>query len=112
MGWATEAHRTLLLGNPFTLQTDHNALKYRLADKASVGRLARWSLKLQEFVMKVQCRIQKSSTLGVADFMSRIKERLGDKLTVGAVQLGMAEGDVAIGVRKASVKAYLEQEEI
>ena len=66
--WATESHRTLLLGNAFILETDHNALKYLLADKASVGRLARWSLKLQEFDMVVKYR--KGSTLGAADFMS------------------------------------------
>jgi hypothetical protein len=79
------------LGNPFTLETDHTALKYLLADKDSVGRLARRSLKLQEFDMVVTYR--KGSSLGAADFMSRIKEDPGGKLTVGAVQPGLVEGD-------------------
>jgi hypothetical protein len=81
--WATENHRTLLLGNPFTLETDHNALKYLLADKASVGGLARWSLKLQEFDMTVKYR--RGSTLGAADFMSRIRENPDGSYVVGAL---------------------------
>ena len=72
MVWATEAHRTLLLGNPYILATYHNAMKYLLADKAWMGRLARWSLKLQKFDMEV--KYWKGSTLAAADFMSWIKE--------------------------------------
>jgi hypothetical protein len=33
------------LGVPFTLETDHSALRQILNDKESTGRLARWSLK-------------------------------------------------------------------
>jgi hypothetical protein len=54
--WATETNRTLLLGNPFTLEVDHTALKHLLAHKASIGKLAQWSLKLQEFDMVVTFR--------------------------------------------------------
>ena len=38
--WATELFRTLLLGNPFTVETDHSALKQILTTKDSAGRLA------------------------------------------------------------------------
>ena len=73
--WATELFRTLLLGIPFTLETDHSALKQILTTKDSSGRLARWALKLQEYDMKVLYR--KGSLQGNADFFSRIVD-LGD----------------------------------
>ena len=34
--WATDALRTLLLGVEFTLETDHDALKYLLKNKETV----------------------------------------------------------------------------
>ena len=73
--WATELFRTLLLGIPFTLETDHSALKQILTTKDSAGRLARWALKLQEYDMKVLYR--KGSLQTNADFFSRIID-LGD----------------------------------
>jgi hypothetical protein len=106
--WATENHRTLLLGNPFTLETDYNALKYLLAEKASVGRLARWSLKLQEFDMTVKYR--NCSTLGAVDFMSGIKENPDGSYVVGAaVQPGLIEGDEPPGVTRARVNVILQE---
>ena len=36
--WATELFRTLLLGVPFTVETDHSALKQILTTKDSAGR--------------------------------------------------------------------------
>jgi hypothetical protein len=104
--WATEAHCTLLLGNPFTLETDHTALKYLLADKASVGRLARWALKLQEFDMLVKYR--KGTTLGAADFMSRLRENPDGTFIVGVVQPGLVEGQEPAGVTKARAIVLLE----
>ena len=52
--WATELHQTLLKGINFTLETDHEALKYLIKTKEPVGRLARWAMKLQEFDMHVK----------------------------------------------------------
>jgi hypothetical protein len=92
--WATETRRTLLLGNSYTLETDHNALKYLLADKASIRHLARWSLKLQEIDMTVKYR--KGTSLGAADLISRICEGEDGKLTVGAVQPALAEEEADI----------------
>jgi transposase InsO family protein len=73
--WATELFRTLLLGKPFTLETDHSALRQILTTKDSAGRLARWALKLQEYDMNVLYR--KGVNQGNADFFSRIVD-LGD----------------------------------
>ena len=81
-------------------------LKYLLADKASVGRLARWSLKLQEFDMKVKYR--RGSTLGAADLMSRIRENPDGSFMVGAVQPGLVEGEEPLEVTRARVSVILE----
>ena len=108
MVWATKAHRTLLLGNSFTLETDHTALKYLLADKASVGRLARWALKLQEFDMLVTYR--KGTTLGAADFMSRLRENPDGTFIVGLVQPGLVEGQEPAVVTKARARVLLDQD--
>lgn len=103
MVWATKNHRTLLLGNPFTLETDHNALKYLLADKfeASVGRLARWSLMIVKY--------RRGPTLGAADFMSRIWENPDGSFMVGAVQPGMVEGEEPPGITRTRVNVILEK---
>ena len=54
--WATEALKTLLLGQTFLLETDHDALRYLIQSKDAVGRLARWAMKLQQFDMVVKYR--------------------------------------------------------
>ena len=71
--WATELHQTLLKGINFTLETDHEALKYLIKTKEPVGRLARWAMKLQEFDMHVKYR--KGEENGAADFVSRLYEK-------------------------------------
>ena len=73
MVWATELHQTLLKGINFTLETDHEALKYLIKTKEPVGRLARWAMKLQEFDMYVNYR--KGEENGAADFVSRLYEK-------------------------------------
>ena len=83
---------------------------YLLADKASVGRLARWSLKLQEFDMVV--KYQKGSTLGATNFMSRIREDPSGGYAVGPIQPGMAEGEEPPGVTKARVTVTLKDEHV
>ena len=47
--WAVQHLRPYLEGQQFTLRTDHDALKWLLNLRNPSGRLARWSLRLQEF---------------------------------------------------------------
>ena len=80
--WSTELFRTMLLGHQFTLQTDHSALRNLLTNKVAQGRLARWSIKLQEFDMEVQHR--KGTDHNNADFLSRLEQ-----MTDGTYQISM-----------------------
>lgn len=46
--WATRYFREYLFGQPFTLVTDHEPLKWLMQTNKTTGKLARWSLLLQE----------------------------------------------------------------
>ena len=58
-----------LHGRKFTVHTDHNALRWIMNITSPVGRLARWSLLLQQFNFDVVYRSGKSH--GNADGLSR-----------------------------------------
>ena len=51
--WAVQHLRPYLEGQRFTIRTDHDALKWLLNLRDPRGRLARWSLRLQEFDYEV-----------------------------------------------------------
>ena len=68
--WAVLHLRPYLEGQKFTLRTDHYALKWLLNLKDPSGRLARWSLRLQEFDFEVIYKPGKSHAL--ADGPSRM----------------------------------------
>ena len=51
--WAVRHFRQYLMGSPFTLYTDHRALKWMMSTSELTGRLARWSLMLQEYEFKI-----------------------------------------------------------
>ena len=71
--WAVKYFRQYLYGRTFTLQTDHSALKWLMETKDLSGRLARWSLKLQEYDFVIQDRPGNSN--GNADALSRLPEQ-------------------------------------
>ena len=58
-----------LYGRKFTVHTDHNALKWLMGIKNVEGRLARWSLLIQQYDFDIQHRAGKSN--GNADGLSR-----------------------------------------
>ena len=68
--WAVQHLRPYLEGQQFTLRTDHDALKWLLNLRDPSGRLARWSLRLQEFDFDVVYKPGKSHAL--ADGPSRM----------------------------------------
>ncbi len=51
--WAVAHFRCYLFGNPFTLITDHQPLKWLMENDKLTGKLARWALILQEYEFTV-----------------------------------------------------------
>ena len=47
--WATNLFRPYLFGNSFTLVKDPDPLKWIMTTQKQTGKLARWSLLLQEY---------------------------------------------------------------
>ena len=67
--WATTHFRQYLFGNSFTLVTDHEPLRWILTTQKLTGKLARWSLLLQEHDFTV---VHRAGTENAnADFFSR-----------------------------------------
>ena len=67
--WALDQFRSMLIGKPFQLETDHSALRQLLTTKDPSGRIARWVIKLQEYDMEVFHR--KGRIHRNADYLSR-----------------------------------------
>ena len=67
--WATGHFRAYLFGNSFALVTDHEPLKWIMTTQKLTGKLALWSLLLQEYDFKVEHRAGATNTN--ADCLSR-----------------------------------------
>eukprot|EP00921_Rhytidocystis_pertsovi_P010106 GHVQ01016189.1.p1 GENE.GHVQ01016189.1~~GHVQ01016189.1.p1 ORF type:complete len:490 (-),score=49.07 GHVQ01016189.1:312-1781(-) len=65
--WGCEHFRSYLFGSHFTVRSDHHSLQWLM--KAETGRLARWSLRLQEFDFNIMYRTGKGNPH--ADALSR-----------------------------------------
>lgn len=53
---SVEKFRCYVEGMPFTIITDHAALKWLMSKRDLTGRLSRWSLRLQGFDFKIEHR--------------------------------------------------------
>ena len=67
--WATNHFRAYLFGNSFTLVTDHEPLRWLMTTQKLTGKMARWSLLLQEYDFTVHHRAGVDNTN--ADCLSR-----------------------------------------
>ena len=75
--WAVQHLRPYLEGQKFTIRTDHDALKWLLNLRDPRGRLARWSLRLQEYDFEIVYKPGKTHAL--ADGPSRLLTKGLDK---------------------------------
>jgi hypothetical protein len=66
-----------LLGKPFTFHVDHSALVYLVSKASLTGKLARWTLLLQEYEFDIVH--QPSAQHAVVDYLSRLES--GEALT-------------------------------
>ena len=67
--WATNHFWEYLFGNSFTLITEHEPLRWLMTTQKLTGKMARWSLLLQEYDFTVQHRAGVDNTN--ADCLSR-----------------------------------------
>jgi transposase InsO family protein len=68
--FCVEKCRCYVLGNQFSILTDHKSLQWLLTTKTHQGRLARWALRLQEFDYTITHRAGPLQV--VADALSRL----------------------------------------
>ena len=68
--WACEEFRPYIGGRNFTVETDHESLRW-LLETRTAGRLARWALRLQEFLPQMKIVHRAGSKNGNADSLSR-----------------------------------------
>lgn len=70
--WACEELRPYISGREFVVETDHESLQW-LLDSKLPGRVARWAIRLQEFVPHMTLRYRKGEENGAADGLSRLR---------------------------------------
>ena len=52
--WACDYFRAYLIGDPVTVETDHQSLQWLM--NAKKGRLSRWALRIAEFDLSIKYR--------------------------------------------------------
>lgn len=68
--WSCNQFRHYLLGNKFTIRTDHSALAWLSTVCETTNRLARWAIVLGEFDFTIEYRKGKNNAN--ADYVSRV----------------------------------------
>ena len=86
--WATSHFRPYLFGNSFTLITDHEPLKWLMTTQKLTGKLARWSLLLQEYDFVVTHRA------GVENMNADCLSRYPLPSTAAAPVLDWSKGEI------------------
>ena len=71
MIYSVNKFRHYLLGKKFTFHVDHSALLYLISKASLTGKLARWTLLLQEFEFDIVHR--PGAQHAVADYLSRLE---------------------------------------
>ena len=64
----------ILCGLPFTIRTDHAALKWLMSFKEPEGQVARWIEQLQAFQFTIQHRAGESHTMQTASPADRVPQ--------------------------------------
>jgi hypothetical protein len=85
--WAIEHFRYYLLGSPFTITSDHQALKFIFSPTGRLenlpDKMKRWILRLQPFVYQLEFR--PGAQMGHADMLSRPPSASLDKVQSSVV---------------------------
>lgn len=71
MIWSIEKFRVYVEGGPFTVITDHSALKWLMTTKDLRGRLARWAMRLQPFISDMTIEHRAGKEMQFPDALSR-----------------------------------------
>ena len=71
MVYSVTKYRHYLLGRKFSFHVDHSALLYLVSKASLTGKIARWTLLLQEFEFDIFHRLGVQHA--VADYLSRLE---------------------------------------
>lgn len=109
---AVTKFREYVLGQEFTVVTDHKALQFLWSSKLSNGRIARWTLILQAFHMKIVYRPGVENYF--ADFLSRnplLSDKSNDDKKPTDIMIGAAKVIIDPEIRKRLKNLKRVQEE-
>ena len=70
MVYSINKFRHYLLGKKFTFHVDHSALLYLVSKQELTGKLARWTLVLQDFEFDI---LHRPVQHAIADYLSRLE---------------------------------------